>query len=115
MEVKYTQNFLNKLEDVFAESDYILRYEKGNFNSGYCLLKETKIAIINKYFPLEGKVNSLIEILKQITLDDAKMSDKNKKFYQEITAPLVAPPLPPEETPTSESTENIETPEEPAA
>ena len=111
MEIKYTQNFLNKLEDVFAESDYILRYEKGNFNSGYCLLKETKIAIINKYFPLEGKVNSLIEILKQITLNDAKMSDKNKKFYQDITAPLVvAPPLPPEEetTPT-------ETPEEPAA
>ncbi|MDF2456714.1 MAG: hypothetical protein K0R51_2707 [Cytophagaceae bacterium] len=95
MEVKYTQNFLNKLEDIFAESDYILRYEKGNFNSGYCLLKETKIAIINKYFPLEGKVNSLIEILKQITLDDAKMSDKNKKFYQEITAPLVAPSTPP--------------------
>ncbi|MDB5258773.1 MAG: hypothetical protein JWM14_3468 [Chitinophagaceae bacterium] len=109
MEVKYTQNFLNKLEDVFAESDYILRYEKGNFNSGYCLLKETKIAIINKYFPLEGKVNSLIEILKQITLDDAKMSDKNKKLYQDITAPLIAPPLPPEETTAPE------TPEEPAA
>lgn len=109
MEVKYTQNFLNKLEDVFAESDYILRYEKGNFHSGYCLLKETKIAIINKYFPLEGKVNSLIEILKQITLDDVKMSDKNKKFYQDITAPLVVAPLPPEETITPE------TPEEPTA
>jgi hypothetical protein len=94
MEIKYTQNFLNKLEDIFAESDYILRYEKGNFNSGYCLLKETKIAIINKYFPLEGKVNSLIEILKQIVLDDSKMSDKNKKFYQDITAPLVAPSAP---------------------
>jgi hypothetical protein len=112
MEIKYTQNFLNKLEDVFAESDYILRYEKGNFNSGYCLLKETKIAIINKYFPLEGKVNSLIEILKQITLDDAKMSDKNKKFYQDITAPLIAPSTPPtvaEEEPSSVP------PEEPTA
>ena len=103
MEVKYTQNFLNKLEDIFAESDYILRYEKGNFNSGYCLLKETKIAIINKYFPLEGKVNSLIEILKQITLDDAKMSEKNKKFYQEITAPLVAPSTPPPASPEEET------------
>jgi hypothetical protein len=105
MEIKYTQNFLNKLEDVFAESDYILRYEKGNFHSGYCLLKETKIAIINKYFPLEGKVNSLIEILKQITLNEAKMSDKNKKFYQEITAPLIVPSAPPassEEEPPQE-------------
>jgi hypothetical protein len=88
MEVKYTQNFLNKLEDIFAESDYILRYEKGNFNSGYCLLKETKIAIINKYFPLEGKINSLIEILRQIELSEAKMSEKNVKLYHEITAPV---------------------------
>jgi hypothetical protein len=90
MEIKYTQNFLNKLEDVFAESDYVLRYEKGNFNSGYCLLKDTKIAIINKYFPLEGKVNSLIEILKQIALSEEKMSDKNKKLYHEIIAHQVS-------------------------
>ncbi len=88
MEVKYTQNFLNKLEDIFAESDYILRYEKGNFNSGYCLLKETKVAIINKYFPIEGKVNSLIEILRQIELNEVKMSEKNVKLYHEITAPI---------------------------
>ena len=87
MEVKYTQNFLNKLEDIFAESDYILRYEKGNFNSGYCLLKETKIAIINKYFPLEGKINSLIEIIRQIELSEVKMSEKNVKLYHEIIAP----------------------------
>jgi hypothetical protein len=111
MEVKYTQNFLNKLEDIFAESDYILRYEKGNFNSGYCLLKETKIAIINKYFPLEGKVNSLIEILKQITLDDAKMSDKNKKLYQDITAPLIAPSTPPA-SPDEDATQEEQQPEE---
>ncbi len=88
MEVKYTQNFLNKLEDIFAESDYILRYEKGNFNSGYCLLKETKIAIINKYFPLEGKINSLIEILRQIELNESKMSEKNIKLYHDIIAPV---------------------------
>lgn len=87
MEVKYTQNFLNKLEDIFAESDYILRYEKGNFNSGYCLLKETKIAIINKYFPLEGKINSLIEIIRQIELSEVKMSEKNVKLYHDIIAP----------------------------
>jgi hypothetical protein len=84
MEVKYTTQFLSKLEDIFSESDYMLRYEKGNFNSGYCLLKETHVAIVNKYYPLEGKVNSLIEILKQVELSTDKMSDKNKKLYQDI-------------------------------
>ena len=55
MTVRYTKQFLGKLEDIFAESDYILRYEKGNFKSGYCVLKDTRIAIVNKYYTVEGK------------------------------------------------------------
>lgn len=84
MEVKYTKHFLNRLEDIFSETDYMLRYEKGNFQSGYCILKETKIAIVNKYYSLDGKINSLLEILKQIDISTKDLSDKNKKLYQEI-------------------------------
>lgn len=85
MQIKFTTHFLNKLEDIFSESDYVLRYEKGNFHAGYCILKETKIAIVNKYFPLEGKVNCLVDILRSIQIDSSRLSEKNKKFYQEIT------------------------------
>ena len=85
MNIKYTTHFLNKLEDIFAESEYMLRYEKGNFHSGYCLLKDTKVAIVNKYFPLEGKVNCLIDILRSIEPDISRLSDKNRNFYLEIT------------------------------
>jgi hypothetical protein len=64
--IKYTHQFLTKLEDLIAESDYILRYEKGNFKSGHCLLKEQKIMIINKFFTVEGKINALLDILKNL-------------------------------------------------
>ena len=84
MELKYTNHFLNKIEDVFSESDYHLRYEKGNFKSGFCVLKETKIAIVNKYYTTEGKVNCLVDILKILELDSSKFSEKNKKFYKEL-------------------------------
>ncbi|MEQ8473565.1 MAG: hypothetical protein RIC35_20375 [Marinoscillum sp.] len=84
MEIKYTKHFLNRLEDIFSETDYMLRYEKGNFQSGYCILKETKIAIVNKYYSLDGKINSLLEIIKQIDINTKDLSDKNKKLYQEI-------------------------------
>ncbi|MCU0416095.1 MAG: hypothetical protein MUE33_02815 [Cytophagaceae bacterium] len=90
MEVKYTTHFLSRLEDIFAESDYVLRYEKGNFNSGYCILKDTKIAIVNKYYTLEGKINSLMEILKVVELSTEKMSDKNIKLYKEISDKAIA-------------------------
>jgi hypothetical protein len=79
--IKYTKHFLNKLEDTFAESDYVLRYEKGNFKSGFCVLKDTKVVIVNKYFPLEGRINSLIEIMKTIEMDTSQFSEKNKKLY----------------------------------
>lgn len=85
MEIKYTKHFLNRLEDLFSETDYVLRYEKGNFHSGYCILNETKIAIINKYYSLDGKINSLIEILKSVELNTTGLSDKNQKLFIEIT------------------------------
>lgn len=85
MTIKYTNHFLNKLEDIVSETEYILRYEKGNFQSGYCILNDSKVAVINKFFALEGKVNSLIEIIRAIKVDTANLSDNNKKLYAEIT------------------------------
>jgi len=35
---------------------------------------------------LEGKINSLVEILKSIKVDSSKLSDQNKKFYAELTS-----------------------------
>jgi hypothetical protein len=83
--IKYTNQFLTKLEDLIAESDYIMRYEKGNFKSGYCLLKEQKIMIVNKFFAMEGKINALLDILKNVELDTSKFSEKNLKLYEELT------------------------------
>ena len=83
--IKYTNQFLSKLEDLIAESDYILRYEKGNFKSGYCLLREQKIMIVNKFFTTEGKINALLDILKIVTLDTTKFSEKNLKLYEDLS------------------------------
>ena len=85
MAIKYTKNFLDKLENLFAASSYHLRYEKGNFKSGYCLLKETKVVIINKYFPLEGKINALIDILVELDFDPKEFKEKaNQDFLSEL-------------------------------
>ena len=84
MEIKYTKHFLNRLEDIFSETEYVLRYEKGRFQSGYCILKDNKIAIVNKYYSLDGKINSLLEILKQIEINADKLSEKNQKLFHEI-------------------------------
>lgn len=83
--IKYTVPFLTKLEDLIAESDYTLRYEKGNFKSGYCLLREQKIIIINKFYTTEGKINALLDILKTLELNTTRFTEKSQKLYEEIT------------------------------
>lgn len=82
--IKYTTTFLAKLEDIIAESDYILRYEKGNFKSGYCVLKDQKIIIVNKFYTTEGKINALLEILRSVTLDTARFSEKSQALYSQL-------------------------------
>lgn len=82
--IKYTNHFLTKMEDLIAESDYTLRYEKGNFKSGYCVLKDQNIIIINKFYTTEGKINALYEILRTIKLDTSRFTEKSLKLYQEI-------------------------------
>jgi len=85
MAIKYTKHFLDKLENLFAETEYMLRYEKGNFKSGYCVLNESKIVIVNKYFPLEGKINALVDILIELNLNPQDFSSKsNQDFLTEI-------------------------------
>ncbi len=85
MDIKYTKHFLNKLEDLFSESDYILRYEKGNFKSGYCILRETKVVVVNKFYSLEGKINCLLDIIRSIDLNTDRFSEKNQKLLNQLT------------------------------
>jgi hypothetical protein len=82
--IKYTTQFLLKLEEMITESDYTLRYEKGNFKAGYCVLKDQKIMIVNKFFTTEGKINALLDILKGVTLDPTKFSEKSLKLHEEL-------------------------------
>ena len=76
MSLKITKKFQVKLENILESQEYKIRFEKGNFKSGYCIIKDKKVVIINKYFSLEGKINALIEIIKSIKIS-IKLCTKN--------------------------------------
>ncbi len=82
--IKHTPIFLNKIEDIFSEAGYILRYEKGNFKAGYCLLKDAKVVIVNKYFNTENRIYCLIDLLKGLEIDTNQLSEKSQKLLNEI-------------------------------
>ncbi|MBX7226322.1 MAG: hypothetical protein K1X55_09850 [Chitinophagales bacterium] len=85
MAFKYSPHTLKKIETIFQQLNYIVRYEKGRFNSGFCVLEDKRVVVVNKFFDVEARINTLIEILNQIEIDVSGLDDKNLKFYKELT------------------------------
>ncbi len=82
--IKYTRTTLNKLLQILAESDYVTRFEKGNFVSGYALVKDKKIIVINKFFDTESRINTLLELMGFLDIEYQFLSLKSKRFYREL-------------------------------
>lgn len=79
--MRVTKKQLQELEDKIKTLGYLLRYEKGNFNGGYCIVKHTKVVVVNKFFSLEGKIAVLSDIIKQIQAEievQKTVSDENQ-------------------------------------
>jgi len=79
---KYTKTTLKKLEDILATQDYKVRYEKGNFNSGYCIVENKKMAVVNRFFDTEGRINTLLEIVANTEIDESLLDEKQIKFLK---------------------------------
>ncbi|MBK8705866.1 MAG: hypothetical protein IPN33_21480 [Saprospiraceae bacterium] len=84
---KYTKHNLKKLESLFEELQYTVRYEKGNFQSGYCILENKKVVVINKFYETEGRINCLLEILGTIAFTPDKLSEVSQKLIKQIDNP----------------------------
>ncbi len=47
--MKFNQTTLDKIEKIAQLSGYVIRYERGTFQSGYCILQEKKVVVLNKF------------------------------------------------------------------
>jgi hypothetical protein len=88
--MKYTQTTLDKIEAVAEEMGYIIRYERGNFQSGFCILEDKKVVVLNKFLQLEGRINTMIDLIPQLKIDAEALTPESKKWYAEIMGRLAA-------------------------
>jgi hypothetical protein len=88
--MKYTQSTLDKLESIVSQSGYILRYERGTFQSGYCILEDKRVVVLNKFLQTEGRINTMIDLIPQLSIEQEKLSDESKKLYGDIISSLEA-------------------------
>lgn len=82
--MKFTNAVLKKVENIFEENGYTIRYEKGNFNPDFCVLEQKKIVIVNKYFTTDAKVSSLLAIIQKLKIDKKNMTKDASEFYDKL-------------------------------
>jgi hypothetical protein len=85
MSFKYTKHTLKKIEDLLQAIDYTIRYEKGNFNSGYCIVENQRVAVVNKFFDTEARINCLLDILAEVEVEEESLDEKQQQFYKQLT------------------------------
>jgi hypothetical protein len=84
--MKYNQAALDKIEQILDETGYVVRYDRGNFKSGYCILEERKVVVLNKFLQMEGRINTLIDIIPQLSITPGLLTPEAKKTYEEVLA-----------------------------
>lgn len=82
--MKFTQTNLDKLEQILHQSGFTTRYERGTFQSGWCLIEQKKVVVLNKFLDTEGRINTLVDIIPQLQIDFDKLTHESQKLYEEI-------------------------------
>jgi hypothetical protein len=82
--MKLTQTTLDKLEDILGESEFVVRYERGNFQSGWCLLEAKRIVVLNKFLNIEARINTLLELIPVLDIQFDRLTHESQKLYTEV-------------------------------
>jgi Zn-dependent peptidase ImmA (M78 family) len=81
---KEFENLLEELKQLAFQIGARVRFERGDFKGGYCIIKRDKIIVINKLSNLQRKVYVLASALKELGLDDIYVQPKVRELIEEI-------------------------------
>ena len=79
-----TTHTLEKMELLLKSAGYKVRYEKGNFKTGACLLLNSKMIVVNRFSNLESKIQSILELFLELELDHQLLDDKQIALLHQI-------------------------------
>lgn len=74
---------LKELENIAQQLGIKIRYEKGNFDGGYCILRDQKILVINKKLFDSRKSSIIARGIAEIGIDDLYIKPAIRKYIED--------------------------------
>lgn len=81
---KEFESVLQELKQIALELGAKVRFERGDFKGGYCIVREDKTIVINKLSTLQKKVIILTTALKDLGVDEKYLTPRIREIIEEI-------------------------------
>ncbi len=88
MRKRKPEAILEELENFVRGLGLIPRYERGDFEGGYCVLKEQKMIVINKLANTQKRISLLAQSIVEIGVDESLMPENVKSIIEDELAKL---------------------------
>jgi len=82
---KEYESILQDLKQLASEMGAKVRFERGDFKGGYCILRDDKTIVINKLSTLQKKVTILTSALKDLGIKEHYIQPRIREIIEEIT------------------------------
>lgn len=81
---KEFENILQDLKSLANQMGASVRFERGDFKGGYCILKESKVIVINKLSTTQRKVMTLSAALNELGVDSVYMPPRLREIIEDM-------------------------------
>ncbi len=81
---KEFESILQDLKSLANQMGATVRFERGDFKGGYCILKDSKVVVINKLSSTQRKVMTLSAALNELGVDSVYMPPRLREIIEEM-------------------------------
>lgn len=89
--MKY-EELITDLEQVALQLGITVRYEKGDFEGGFCVLKESRVVLVNKRIFPARKASVMALALHEIGLENVFIKPAVREYIEDEVARAVRAP-----------------------
>ena len=83
-EKEFTE-IVQNLKSLASQLGATVRFEKGDFKGGYCILHDSKVIVINKMTNLQRKAMILSAALKELGVDEIYLTPRLREIINDMT------------------------------
>lgn len=82
--MRLNQTLVNQLEELLREVGYRVRYEKGNFRGGRCVVEAQRLVVVNSFSPVPSRATTLIEVVLSLPIAEASLREEHRRLLAQL-------------------------------